>query len=95
MEFDGFDWDDGNWPKCASHGLSKSEIEGIFANELITNADPSVMERRYRAVGRGSSGRLVFVVYTFRLREERKLIRPISARFMHKKEIRRYEQDET
>ena len=31
--FDGFDWDDGNWPKCARHGLSKEEIESVFEGD--------------------------------------------------------------
>jgi uncharacterized DUF497 family protein len=25
----GFQWDDGNWPKCAKHGVSKAEIEEV------------------------------------------------------------------
>ncbi len=30
FKIDGFDWDAGNWPKCAKHGLSKQEIEEVF-----------------------------------------------------------------
>jgi uncharacterized DUF497 family protein len=92
MQLAGFDWDKGNWPKCAEHGVSKAEIESVFRNELRTDADPSTAERRFRAVGRNDEGRSVFVVYSIRIRGGVSLIRPISARYMHAKEVRRYEQ---
>lgn len=92
MRFDGFDWDDGNWPKCGEHGLSQAQIEAVFRNEPQTNADPSTSERWFRAVGRSDEGRHVFVVYAIRERNGLKLLRPISARFMHAKETKRYEQ---
>jgi uncharacterized protein len=91
MEFDGFDWDRGNWPKCGSHGVTKLEIELVLRGELITNFDPEPTEQRLRAVGKNQTGRSVFVVYTVRETDGRRLIRPISARFMHDKEVRRYE----
>jgi uncharacterized protein len=87
-----FDWDGGNWPKCGKHGLTRDEIEDVFRNEPTTNLDPSTEERRFRAVGRTRNGRFVFVVFTFRSRGDRILIRPISARYMHAKEVQRYEQ---
>jgi hypothetical protein len=33
MEFEGFYWDDGNWPKCGKHGVSKRTIEALFDDE--------------------------------------------------------------
>jgi hypothetical protein len=30
MQIDGVDWDDGNWPKCAAHGVSKADIEHVL-----------------------------------------------------------------
>ena len=30
MRIDGFDWNDGNWPKCGKHGVSGAEIEERF-----------------------------------------------------------------
>jgi uncharacterized DUF497 family protein len=30
MKTAGFDWDDGNWPKCGKHGVSREEIERLF-----------------------------------------------------------------
>lgn len=59
MEIHGFDWDDGNWPKCGKHGVA----------------------RRY-----------VFLVFMFRKIGGQTKLRPISARFMHQKEIDHYEQ---
>ncbi len=52
----------------------------------------SLSENRMRAVGRGSSGRFIFVVFTIRERSGQHLIRPISARYMHPKEVRRYDE---
>jgi hypothetical protein len=37
------------------------------------------------------AGRPLFVAFTLRTRDNRQLIRPISARFMHAKEIAAYE----
>ena len=51
----------------------------------------SIVVRLIYAVGVLANGRHVFVVFTIREREGARLIRAISARFMHEKEIRRYE----
>ena len=37
----------------------------------------------------------MLVAFTFRIREERILIRPISARYMHEKEAKKYEEKGT
>ena len=34
----------------------------------------------------------MFIAFTFREREEQILIRPVSARYMHKEEIEKYEE---
>lgn len=93
MRFDGFDWDDGNWPKCARHGLTKAEIEAVLRSdpETLPDRSPNLSEARYNAVGVNTQGRHVFVVFTFRIRDGLRLLRPISARYMHRKEISRYE----
>ncbi|SSC66738.1 BrnT family toxin [Ciceribacter selenitireducens] len=88
----GFDWDEGNWPKCAKHGLTKPEIEQVFENRPSIFADPSSNEVRSRAIGKTQAGRYIFVVFTLRRIATETYIRPISARFMHDREIRRYEQ---
>ena len=51
----------------------------------------SAREERLVAVGRNSRGRPMFVVFTIRHRNGKRLIRPLSARYMHKKEIEGYE----
>lgn len=94
MKIDGFDWDDGNWPKCAKHGLSKSQIESIFDRPFSIFDDPfdSSNERRYRAIGQDNEERYIFIVFCLRSQAGITLLRPISARYMHVKEIRHYEQ---
>lgn len=37
--------------------------------------------------------RPIFVVFTFREIQEERLIRPISARYMHEKEVQKYEEN--
>ena len=90
----GFDWDDGNRAKCTKHGVSISEIESVFDGEPAIKADVehSQAEVRVRAVGRAVTGRYVFLVFTIRARLGQRLVRPVSARYMHRKEIRRYEE---
>lgn len=91
----GFDWDEGNRTKCSSHGLSIDAIEDLFNGDIRIVADDahSMSERRYVGVGRLANGRCVFVGFTFRTRDGRVLIRPITARFMRAKEMRRYEKE--
>lgn len=92
IRVDGFDWDDGNRAKCAKHGLSASTIEQFFRGEVQILGDPrhSQAEDRFIAVGRAANGKPVFVGFTYRRKAELLLIRPISARYMHEKEEKRY-----
>jgi uncharacterized protein len=89
----GFDWDGGNLAKCAKHGVSQAEIEGFFLSSPAIAPDPrhSAEEDRFLAVGRTAAGRALFVAFTFRDKAGQCLIRPISARYMHSKEIEAYE----
>lgn len=91
----GFDWDDGNWPKCNKHGVTREEIEEIFSFPLKEANDPCTTEIRKRAVGITSAGRHIFLVFTYRIKNGKTLIRPISARYMHQKEIAAYERTES
>lgn len=92
FRFQGFDWDGGNFEKCQKHGVSIEEIEDLFSHEPLIGPDPNIeTEERYRAIGQISSGRYVFVVFTTRLIAQKYLIRPISARYMHTKEVSHYE----
>ena len=96
MIADGFDWDDGNRSKCQKHGVSIAEIELLLmtAARIAPDLKHSESEQRSLAVGRDSRGRALFVVFTVRTRGGRRLIRPISARYMHRKEIKGYEEEE-
>jgi len=91
----GFDWDDGNRDKCLKHGLSIAEIESLFAGSVAIKPDlaHSTAERRYLAIGTSAAGRMIFLAFTFRRRGSRTYIRPISARYMHRKEIEHYEKE--
>ena len=95
VQANGFDWDKGNRAKCEKHGLSISTIESLFGRPLaiLPDAAHSQRERRFRAIGRTDKGRSVFIVFTLRRQGDELLIRPISARYMHKKEIDVYEKE--
>lgn len=84
-----FDWDDGNRAKCRKHGLTLAEVEGFFYAHPRVAPDPahSDAEMRFIAVGTTPKGRPAFVAFCWRDGK----IRPISARYMHDKEARRYE----
>jgi uncharacterized DUF497 family protein len=91
----GFDWDESNTVKnWERHRVTPEEAEDVFFHEpLVVRGDirHSTSERRYRAIGRTSRGRLLFIAFTVR----RKLIRVISARDMNRREAeeyRRYEE---
>jgi uncharacterized DUF497 family protein len=94
-KFSGFDWDAGNRSKCRKHGLSVAQIERLFESSVAVLPDVghSQREPRFRAIGRDANGRAVFVVFTMRQRAGALLIRPISARYMHRKEIASYEKE--
>jgi len=90
----GFDWDDGNNRKSADkHGVSSAEAEQVFFNEPLILAEDvrhSGTEQRFNALGRTAENRLLHV--TFTLRHDGAVIRVISARDMHRKERKIYEQ---
>lgn len=96
MQVNGFDWNEGNREKCQKHGLSQKEIEYFFQQkEVLVTPDPkhSNDEERYLAIGRSQKQKPMFVVFTLRDVNGEILIRPISARYMHEKETKRYEEE--
>jgi uncharacterized protein len=95
LGFAGFDWDAGNRAKCEKHGVSVAEVEGLFSRPLliIPDASHSQSEERLRAIGKTASGRSVFLIFTIRVRAGKRVIRPVSARYMHRKEVRHYEEE--
>ena len=64
---------------------------GAVPISVLPDPNHSHAEERFRAIGRTVRGRYVFVVFTLRLRDGDVFIRPISARYMHQKEIEHYE----
>lgn len=57
----GFDWDDGNWPKCRKHGVSRDEIEAALTTGPDVYRGRGPVESRYNAVGRAAGGRSVLL----------------------------------
>jgi uncharacterized protein len=84
-----------NRNKCRKHGVSVAEIESLFGGEPLVGPDPkhSDSEERFRAIGLTVEGRHLFVVFTWRQQGELRLIRPISARYKHRKEIEAHEKE--
>ena len=84
-----FDWDDGNRAKAQRHGVTLAEIEHAMRSgpRVAPDADHSLTEQRFIAIGRTVTGRRVFVAFCWRAGR----IRPISARYMHAREIARYD----
>jgi uncharacterized protein len=91
----GFDWDTHNIGKCQKHGVALDEIETLFADGLAVRPDiaHSNAEERFQGIGRTRAGRHIFVVFTIRFLDGGRHIRPVSARYMHDKEVTRYAQD--
>jgi uncharacterized DUF497 family protein len=90
----GFDWDAGNGDKCQKHGVTIAEVEAFLMGtpRIAPDYRHSGREQRYLAVGRNEVGRAMFVAFTIRIRDGKQFVRPISARYMHAKEIKGYEE---
>lgn len=75
--------------------MSVVEIEDVFGHphRIAPDFAHSVAETRFLAIGSGGGSRLIFVAFTLRERGGVRLIRPISARYMHRKEVASYEED--
>jgi len=95
MKIAGLEWDAGNWPKCGKHGVSQAEIAEVLSGTPAVMPDPFPDEPRIRAIGRTGTGRYVFLVFMLREIEAQTWLRPVSARYMHQKEILRYEETRT
>ena len=96
LKVSGFDWDQGNRDKCQKHGLAIADIEHALVHAqtlIVRDIRNSRVEDRYIAIGRTGGGRLAFVAFTLREIDGGLRIRPISARYKHKKEIGKYEKE--
>jgi uncharacterized protein len=90
----GFEWDRGNREKSQKHGVSVAAIESAFRGVITVFPDAahSDSEERFKAIGRAEQGRHVLIVFALRTQDGETRIRPISARYMHRKEIEYYEE---
>jgi hypothetical protein len=90
----GFVWDQGNNRKShEKHDVSQSEAEEVFFHQpllIVGDIRHSVLEQRFHALGRTNRERMLHI--TFTLRDKGQLMRVISARPMHRKERKFYEQ---
>lgn len=93
MEFRGFQWDRGNRDKSRlKHGVLSEEAEQCFFNNPLVTVDTrhsTEAEVRYALLGETDSGRRLFIAFTVR----GNLVRVISARPMHQKEEKFYEEE--
>ena len=96
LQAEGFDWDSANTEKIINkHNVLPSEAEQVFFNEpllLMDDINHSQKEARYHALGVTDDLRLLHVTFTFRSKGT--LVRVVSARDMHRKERKVYEQIE-
>ncbi len=85
----GFDWDHGNLEKCQKHGVEIAEIESVFRQTLAVFPDPtdSREEDRFVGIGKTNQGRSLFIAFTLCSHSDEVLIRPISACYMHQKDL--------
>ena len=67
----------------------------LFERPIGVFPDPkhSADEERFIGIGKTDDGRSVFIAFTLRTGERGTLLRPISARYMHKKEVDYYEKE--
>jgi uncharacterized protein len=96
LKIAGVEWDKGNLAKCQKHGLTVRDIEYVLLHGndfIIRDARHSEAEGRYIAIGRTETERSASVAFTLRCGHDGKLrIRPISSRYMHQREIKKYGQ---
>ena len=90
----GFDWDDANTSKNRErHQVTPEEAEDVFFHApLVVRGDVrhTKREKRYYALGRTGTSRLLFVAFTIR----RNLIRVISVRGMKKKRLPEFKSED-
>ena len=81
----------GNCQSAASTVSLVKKLSRCYQGSHAVMADPHPHEPRMRAIGKTAAGRFVFLVFMLRKLDRKTLIRPVSARYMHQKEIDHYE----
>jgi uncharacterized protein len=97
MDIIGVEWDPGNIDKCQKHGVAMAEVDALLMGTPMFAPDikHSTLEQRFVAVGRTAQGRAMFVAFTLRHYSDGIFVRPVSARYMHRKEAEAYEKKST
>jgi predicted DNA binding CopG/RHH family protein len=69
---------------CQKHGVSIGEIEALLSRDprVAPDLKHSAEEDRFIAVGRTAAGRPLFVAFMFRMKNGKRFVRPVSARYM-------------
>lgn len=88
-----FEWDDANLEHTAKHGVTRSEIEFVLNNNPMIRPDPypPEIEQRWRGIGPDAAGDMLFIVFMVKAEADRLTLRPISARRMHEREVKKYD----
>lgn len=72
------------------------DVLQLFVNPpapmVVDDISHSNTEKRFIAVGQTPEERYIFIGFTLREKDGETLIRPITARYMHQREVERYEQ---
>jgi uncharacterized DUF497 family protein len=93
-KIDGFDWDAANVRKSEDkYGVTQVEAEQVFFNMPVVHVPDvkhSEVEPRFYVLGKTNEGRLLHITFTLRFGGRK--IRVISARAMHRRERRIYEE---
>lgn len=95
MRISSFDWDEGNLSKLKKHKIPRDLIEDFIANHelyFFNDHKHSANELRFIVTGRYGK-RDLFIVFTFRVNLGSLKIRIISARYIHKKELRKLHEE--
>ena len=79
-----------------TRGFKLPRLRALFGRRfplIGPDVGHSIAERQFRAVGFTAEGRSLFVVFTMETEDvgDAPLIRPVSARYMHKKEVDAHE----
>jgi len=82
-------------PSATSTESRQRQSNLYFRGPVAVVSDPlhSKREERFKAIGKTDKVRGIFVVFTVRMWRGKRLIRPISARYMHRKEMDHYEKE--
>jgi len=93
LRVNGFEWDDGNRDKCQNMASRSRKSKTCLCAALVLRPIPNIPaeEERLIAVGKTTAGRSLFAAFTIRTKGGRILIRVVTARYMHEKEIAAYE----